>query len=166
MSHRGNGTTSGTQRLRILIIDDEPLVLRALGRLLSADGHGVRLAATAELAWREAAAAPVDLIVIDVGLGAHTASTCLEGLRKRGVLAPAIAISGLPAEDETWITLPPAERPLVHVTKPVTREELRRTVRMASRSTGPEAAGELGIDLRSVRPSDLDLAVGGHDRCH
>ena len=51
---------------RVLLVDDEPLLLRALGRLLARRGLVVETAGDGEAALQRLAEVPVDLIVCDV----------------------------------------------------------------------------------------------------
>jgi two-component system OmpR family response regulator len=55
--------------IRLLLVDDDPLILLAAGAALRADGgFSVREASTAEAALSEAAADPPDAVVTDVQL--------------------------------------------------------------------------------------------------
>ncbi|MBI3945841.1 MAG: response regulator transcription factor [Armatimonadetes bacterium] len=53
---------------RILVVDDEPQIRRALRSGLAARGYQVLLAATGEEALDLAASRPVDLVILDLGL--------------------------------------------------------------------------------------------------
>jgi len=78
----------------VLVVDDNPSVLRSLGRLLPRRGMRVQLAETLEEALQRLARQPVDLILLDLVLpGVHGA----EGLRKTLAVCPdtpVIIISG------------------------------------------------------------------------
>ncbi len=56
---------------RILVVDDEPQLLRALRINLRARGYDVDVAADGVGALRTAAAQPPDLVVLDLGLPGH-----------------------------------------------------------------------------------------------
>ncbi len=53
---------------RVLVVDDEPQILRALSTNLKARGYDVDLAPTGEEALRLAADHHPDLVVLDLGL--------------------------------------------------------------------------------------------------
>ena len=66
---------------RILIVDDETQIRRALDINLRAHGYDVALAATGEEALTEAAAALPDLVLLDLGLPGLDGVDVIRGLR-------------------------------------------------------------------------------------
>jgi len=131
--HRGRGMNmrgDGPEVVgkTILVVDDEPMVLSAVGRLLRTCGYEVLLAAGALDAWQCAAVSDVDIVLLDSRLRGITSSECLAGLRERGIGAPTISFSGCPAEPDAFGAMPEADRPHLHVMKPATRQELVRAV--------------------------------------
>lgn len=62
---------------RILVVDDEPQILRALRINLSVRGYEVVTASTGAGALRAAAERPPDVVVLDLGLPTWTAPKCL-----------------------------------------------------------------------------------------
>ena len=66
---------------RVLVVDDDPQLLRALRITLRADGHDVVTAADGTTALHEAAAAHPDLVVLDLGLPDLDGTEVLAGLR-------------------------------------------------------------------------------------
>ena len=65
----------------VLVVDDEPQLLRALGINLRARGYDVHVAATGADALRVAAAHPPDLVVLDLGLPDMDGTDVVAGLR-------------------------------------------------------------------------------------
>jgi DNA-binding response OmpR family regulator len=57
---------------RILIVDDEPYILRILSFKLRREGYSTCEARSAEEAEQKIAAHPIDLMVLDVGLATST----------------------------------------------------------------------------------------------
>ena len=57
-----------TEPSRILVVDDEMAIQRAVGPMLRARGYDVEAAMTAAEALAHVATRPPDLIVIDLGL--------------------------------------------------------------------------------------------------
>ena len=66
---------------RILVVDDEPQILRALAANLRARDYDVDVAATGEDALVRAADHPPDLVVLDLGLPGISGIEVIEGLR-------------------------------------------------------------------------------------
>ncbi len=68
-------------KTRVLVIDDEPQILRALRINLSVRGYDVLTAATGADALRAAAEHPPDVVILDLGLPDMSGIAVLEGLR-------------------------------------------------------------------------------------
>lgn len=66
---------------RVLVVDDDPQLLRALRITLRAAGHEVVIAADGRTALHEAAAAHPDVVVLDLGLPDLDGTEVLAGLR-------------------------------------------------------------------------------------
>ncbi|MCB0963532.1 MAG: response regulator, partial [Acidimicrobiales bacterium] len=66
---------------RILVVDDEPQIRRALATNLRARGYEVDQAATGEEALRSASGHPPDLVLLDVGLPGIDGLEVIEALR-------------------------------------------------------------------------------------
>ena len=62
---RGSAQTS----LRVLAVDDEPMMTRAVVRMLKPSGHLVSVAASGEEALTKLAEQPFDVVVSDMGMG-------------------------------------------------------------------------------------------------
>jgi two-component system NtrC family sensor kinase len=56
--------------LRILVVDDEPMMTRAVARMLKPSGHFVSVAASGEEALEKLGAQTFDVVVSDMGMGA------------------------------------------------------------------------------------------------
>ena len=56
--------------LRVLAVDDEPMMTRAVVRMLKPSGHLVSVAASGEEALEKLAEQPFDVVVSDMGMGA------------------------------------------------------------------------------------------------
>lgn len=89
---------SGTPpRPTVLVLDDEPLVRRAMRRFLEVYGYGAVEAATFEEALNLLATTPVFAVILDVRLpGKHTGLDVLSLLRERKELAniPVLVMTG------------------------------------------------------------------------
>lgn len=95
-SHASDDAVSASRR-RILVVDDEATVREVVGQYLELEGYAVSAAATGLDALREAAAAPPDLVILDISLPGVDG---LEVLRRlRAVSAVPILMLTARAED-------------------------------------------------------------------
>lgn len=115
----------------ILVIDDDPAVLLAYGRLLRRLGHRVALLADATRAGEEIERlGGADLLILDQRMPAVSGLDVIAGLALSGRRAPAVLlISGFLSED---LKLRARQFGVVEVIeKPVNPEDLLRSVRQA-----------------------------------
>ena len=115
----------------ILVIDDDPAVLQAYGRLLRRLGHRVALLADATRAGEEIARlGGADLLILDQRMPLVSGLEIIAGLGSSGGRAPAILlISGFLSED---LKLRARQFGVTEVIeKPVNPENLLRSVRQA-----------------------------------
>ena len=78
---------------RILVIEDEPDLLRGLELNLKAEGYGVLTAGTGDDGLRQAMEQKPDLVILDVMLpGLNGFDVCRE-LRRKGFDAPIIMLT-------------------------------------------------------------------------
>ena len=66
---------------KVLVVDDEPQIVRALRINLSARGYDVSTAASGQEALRVAATVKPEVVVLDLGLPDIDGATVIEGLR-------------------------------------------------------------------------------------
>jgi len=142
-----------TDRPRILVVDDEPGIVRALGINLKALGYQIDAAATGEDALRRAADHRPDAVILDLGLPGIEGIDVIRGLRGWTNI-PIIVLSVRDAEREKIAALDAGADD--YVTKPFGMGELLARLRAALRRE-PDA----GSDLPMVETPDftIDLAV-------
>jgi two-component system KDP operon response regulator KdpE len=139
---------------RVLIVDDEPQILRALRINLRARQYEVHTAATAADALAVAAAHPPDLVILDLGLPDMDGAEVIGGLRG-WTSAPIIVLSGRADSADKVAALDAGADD--YVTKPFGVEELLARMRAAARRTGTAEdlpgvqLGDLMIDLAAKR---------------
>jgi two-component system KDP operon response regulator KdpE len=134
---------------RVLVVDDEPQILRALQLKLSGAGYSVDTAASASEALANAAMRPPDAVILDLLLpdGSGT-DVCVE--LRRWSAAPILVLSAVGEEKEKIAALDAGADD--YVTKPFSGDELLARLRAALRRTGPSAEPVLEIgDLRIDR---------------
>jgi two-component system, OmpR family, KDP operon response regulator KdpE len=139
---------------RILVVDDEPQILRALQTNLRGAGYEVDTAAGAQDALAAAALRPPDAVVLDLVLPDGTGTEVCRELR-RWTPAPIVILSVVGEEREKVAALDAGADD--YVTKPFSMVELLARLRAALRRAVPSAepvveVGELRVDLdkRSV----------------
>jgi two-component system KDP operon response regulator KdpE len=141
---------------RVLVVDDEPQIVRALRINLRARAYEVSTAATGAEALDVAAKHPPDLVLLDLGLPGVDGIDVIRGLRG-WTTVPIIVLSGRADSTDKVEALDAGADD--YVTKPFGMEELlarmRATARRASgREELPQVKlGGLTIDLAAKRVS-------------
>jgi len=139
---------------RILVVDDEPQLLRALGTNLKARGYQVDLAPTGEAALTLAARKHPDLVILDLGLPGIDGVEVIRGLRG-WTRVPIIVLSVRETERSKVEALDAGADDFV--TKPFGMDELLARLRAALRRAAPgeeEAVVETAdfvVDLAAKR---------------
>jgi DNA-binding response OmpR family regulator len=87
-----------TVRPRVLVVDDEPGVRRALQRGLSAEGMDVMVAADGPSALEVARTGAYDVIVLDIMIPGLSGYRVLQRLRSEGVRTPVLLLSAKDGE--------------------------------------------------------------------
>ena len=122
---------------RILAVDDEPPMLRALAVNLRARGYDVDLAPTGEAALELAARHPPDAVILDLGLPGISGIDVIRGLRG-WTETPIIILSARGAQSDKVAALDAGADD--YVTKPFGMDELLARLRAALRRVGPSAS--------------------------
>ena len=121
-------------RQRVLVVDEEPHILRALRTNLRGAGYEVETAATAEQALSLAAMRPPDAVTLDLVLPDGSGADVSRELR-RWLSAPILILSVVGEEREKVAALDAGADD--YVTKPFGVEELLARLRAALRRTLP-----------------------------
>jgi two-component system, OmpR family, KDP operon response regulator KdpE len=119
---------------RVLVVDDEPQILRALGINLRARGYDVDLAPDGERALDAAARHHPDVVVLDLGLPGIDGVDVIRGLRGWSQV-PIVVLSVRDAEGDKVAALDAGADD--YVTKPFGMDELLARLRAALRRTVP-----------------------------
>ncbi|MEU5362432.1 response regulator [Streptomyces sp. NPDC005925] len=151
---------------RVLVIDDEPQIVRALVINLKARGYDVDSAHDGAGALRLAAAGPPDVVILDLGLPDMDGVEVLRALRG-WTRVPVLVLSARHSSDEKVQALDAGADD--YVTKPFGMDELLARLRAAVRRAEPvePAGGEDGV-LVHTGGFTVDLAAkkvhrGGKD---
>jgi two-component system, OmpR family, KDP operon response regulator KdpE len=134
---------------RVLVVDDEPQILRALGTTLRGAGFTVDTATTVETALAAAAAHPPAAVILDLVLPDGSGTDVCRELRTWSE-APIIVLSAVGEERQKIEALDAGADD--YVTKPFSVDELLARLRAVLRRSVAEAGpvievGELKIDV-------------------
>jgi two-component system KDP operon response regulator KdpE len=143
----------------VLVVDDEPQIVRALTISLTARDYVVSSARTAQEALDLARSTPPDIVVLDLGLPDIDGIEVIRALRERSTV-PIIILSGRNQGASKVRALDAGADD--YVTKPFDLEELLARLRAAERrvpvldSPLLVTVGDLAIDLQAHRVSRSD----------
>jgi len=134
---------------RVLVVDDESQILRALQLKLRAAGYAVETAATADEALMKAAMRPPEAIILDLVLPDRSGTDVCRELRTWSAV-PIVVLSAVGEEQEKIAALDAGADD--YVTKPFSGDELLARLRAQLRRGAPPGRplleiGELRIDL-------------------
>lgn len=141
---------------RVLVVDDEPQLVRALQINLEAEGYTVTTAADGAKALRAAASHPPDALVLDLGLPDMDGTEVIRKLRAWTEL-PIIVLSARHGSTDKVEALDAGADD--YVTKPFGLDELLARLRAVERRSWPVRhtaaieAGDLAIDLMAATVS-------------
>jgi len=147
---------------RILAVDDEPQILRALATNLRARGYDVDLAPTGEAALTLAAKKHPDLVILDLGLPGIDGIEVIRGLRGWSTV-PIIVLSVREAERDKVAALDAGADD--YITKPFGMDELLARLRAALRRKIPAEEDAIvetehfSVDLAAKRITTPDGEV-------
>jgi two-component system, OmpR family, alkaline phosphatase synthesis response regulator PhoP len=151
---------------KILVVDDEPKIVRLVADYLQATGFGVVTARTGEEALMRARTDAPDLVVLDLGLPGLDGLDVTRALRRDGEL-PIIILTARDDETDRIVGLELGADD--YVTKPFSPRELVARVRAVLRRRSATAAtdvirvGDLTLDEPRMRltrgPEPIDLTA-------
>ncbi len=139
-------------QLRVLVVDDEPAILRFLRPSLATQGYVVSEAEDGKSALDAIRGKSADVVVLDLGLPDMDGLDIIRQLREAGETLPIIVLSSREAEDAKVKALDLGADD--YVTKPFGIDELLARIRAAQRhrlqQQGEKAvfrSGDLSVDL-------------------
>lgn len=104
---------------KILVVDDEPLILNTIKRALAKLGYDVRITSDPESFIDELKAEPASLLIMDLNLGKLKSSSLMDKIRKISPSSKVLIISGVI----------PEHNDMHFLEKPFRLDELRQKVR-------------------------------------
>jgi two-component system, OmpR family, copper resistance phosphate regulon response regulator CusR len=140
--------------MRILVVEDERKVAKALHEGLASDGYEVVVASTGEEGFFLVNEQPFDLVVLDLGLPGRDGLEVLETLRKRGMQTPVLILTARDSLDDRVAGLDRGADD--YLVKPFALSELLARIRALLRRGRAEQVSklkheDLEIDLLSRR---------------
>jgi two-component system response regulator MprA len=140
---------------RVLVVDDEPAVRRALERALTLDNYTVELAADGQEALDALAASPADAVVLDVMMPRVDGLEVARRMRRAGDRTPILMLTARDAVDDRVNGLDVGADD--YLVKPFALRELQARLRALLRRTGEGGADEV------LRFEDLALDPVAHE---
>jgi two-component system, OmpR family, KDP operon response regulator KdpE len=150
---------------RVLVVDDDPQIVRAVRTSLQARGYDVRSAGNGETALDELSTEGFDVVILDLSLPGIDGHEVIRRLRAFSDI-PVLILSVREAQDDKIEALDAGADD--YVTKPFSIGELLARLRAVERRAHPEAPGpsvlrfgRLEVDLakRSVRLDGSDVRL-------
>lgn len=143
---------------RVLVVDDDRQLLRALRINLAAHGYDVDVATTGAHALRQAGKQPPDVVIVDLGLPDMDGVNVVTGLRGWSEV-PILVLSARGSEDAKIAALDAGADD--YITKPFGMRELAARCRAALRRRGGGTApivqaGSFTVDLAAHTVSTAD----------
>ena len=147
------------KRPLILIVDDEPVVLRALRVALEAQDYAVAAVLTGEDALARITNGAFDLVLLDLGLPGVDG---FEVIRRVRVLLPTLPIIVLSAQGEDAVKVEALDLGADdYVSKPFSVRELLARVRVALRHAG---AADARAESTQIERGPISLDLAEHTR--
>ncbi len=144
---------------RILAVDDDPAILRALERGLLVEGFEVRAAASGAAALEMIAAAAPAAVVLDVSMPEMSGIEVCARLRAEGSEMPILMLSALDEVDDRVAGLSAGADD--YLVKPFALAELVLRLRALLRRSTPVSGDALRVGPLCVRPSERKVTVAG-----
>jgi DNA-binding response OmpR family regulator len=147
--------------MHLLVIEDDPRLLRLLRRLLGQDGHVVEGAPTATEGLEIAEDAELDAIVLDVGLPDLDGFEVARRLRTRGTTVPILMLTARDAVSARVQGLDAGADD--YLVKPFAYEELAARLRALTRRPSPRPTRELEAGPICLDEAAHRVTVAGRD---
>jgi two-component system response regulator MprA len=140
---------------RVLVVDDEPAVRRALERALRLDSYDVALAADGEEALDSLATSPADAVILDIAMPRLDGLEVCRRMRQAGDRTPVLMLTARDAIDDRVKGLDVGADD--YLVKPFALRELQARLRALLRRTND------GGDSEILRYADLVLDPVAHE---
>jgi two-component system response regulator MprA len=143
---------------RVLVVDDEPAVRRALERALTLDDYTVELAADGQEALDVLAASPPDAIVLDVMMPGVDGLEVARRMRRAGDRTPILMLTARDAIDDRVTGLDVGADD--YLVKPFALRELQARLRALLRRSGEDTTEVLRFEDLNLDPVAHEVRRG------
>jgi two-component system response regulator MprA len=144
--------------VRVLVVDDEPQLRRALERALKLEGYEVALAPDGEDALAALGSAPYDAVVLDVLMPKRDGLSVCRDLRERGDRTPILMLTARDAVQDRVDGLDAGADD--YVVKPFALDELLARLRALLRRTNGGVEGALSYADLTLDPATREVRRG------
>lgn len=143
---------------QVLVIEDDPDVRDAVGRLLTASGHVVRLCGVALDGLREVTAWQPDVVVLDLGLPDLDGAAVLRRIRATSQVPVVIATARVQESEMIRLLRAGADD---YVVKPYSAEQIEARIAALLRRGGAPVSAEVAVGGLVVDPLARTAALDG-----
>ncbi len=152
-------------KARIVVVEDEPAIRRGVADALRLSGYEVTEATDGAVGLREASAAGVDLVLLDIMLPKRDGLEVLSELRRTNPTRPVILLTARGSEDDRvrglkmgaddYVVKPFSAKELIARVEAILRRTLRPTAEVRTVEVG---SGTIDLLRREIRWSDTSRA--------
>jgi two-component system, OmpR family, copper resistance phosphate regulon response regulator CusR len=146
--------------MRILVVEDEPKVARALEDGLKSESYSVSVAHTGNEGFFKASSEPFDLVVLDVMLPDRSGLEVLSTMRHRGMKLPVLLLTAKDAVEDRVRGLDAGADD--YLVKPFAFAELSARVRALLRRGNPEPAVVMSLEDLQMDVVTRTVRRGAH----
>lgn len=146
--------------LRVLVVDDEQVVLDSVRKHLRREGYGIETVLSAPEALEILGGAGADIVITDLMMPEMDGLELLERMQVLGLDAPAIMITGYATMKSALQAL--RKGAFDYIAKPFTRAELQGVVARAARQVARGGRAETGAPARDAAGPETHHHLGGH----
>jgi DNA-binding response OmpR family regulator len=147
-------------RVRILVVEDEPKVARALREGLETEGYEITLAQTGEEGFFQASSHRFDLVILDIMLPGRDGIEILQMLRRQRTKAPVLLLTAKDAIEDRVTGLDAGADD--YLVKPFAFPELGARIRALLRRNRTDSEIVLKIGDLEIDPVRRTAARAGH----
>jgi two-component system response regulator QseB len=145
--------------MRLLLVEDDPMIGAGVQRGLRQDGHTVDWARDGEAAELALANGVYELVLLDLGLPKKSGEELLAGWRRRGVTLPVLVITARDSVADRVKGLDAGADD--YLVKPFDLDELSARVRALMRRKDGRAAPVIEVGALSLDPAAHTVALDG-----
>jgi two-component system response regulator MprA len=147
--------------MKVLVVDDEPQLRRALERALKLEGYAVEVAADGDEALAALGTASPDAIVLDVLMPKRDGLSVCRELRDRGDRTPVLMLTARDAVEDRVDGLDAGADD--YVVKPFALEELLARLRALLRRSDAGGNGQLSYADLTLDPATREVRRGDRE---